>query len=452
MTSSEPFNLIECLTRQRDRGIFIWICNIGAEKYWNKAGSGIVDKIEEILVNRVEEMNLLICRKQDIMILREQPAPEFINYLTSLGFSIPRIVIPASVDALTPISELVLNDPKLLQELAEIAAGNDPVYFVPYAVTYLEEKIASTCGLKMIGAPSTVNAIVNDKIGNREIAEKLGFECCSGRICNSIDEIREEYYHLIRTEPFFEKVIIKEPYGASGKGLYIIESEERLASTLAKLARFARNKPDSRWLVEGWYPKQADVNYQIYVSPEGAVNVFSIKEQLLRDTVYIGSKVPPELSPAVVDSYQEYGTRIGRYLFEMGFTGVAGIDSIITSQNVIIPIIEINGRFTLSTYISFIRPVFGDIQFLTRYYPLNTNAPLSFGDIRDSLETRGLLYQPKAEAGVMIYTSGTLCSQQTTENIYRGRLFALVIGSRWETIYQISEQLDAFIGEISIRY
>jgi hypothetical protein len=452
MTKGEPFNLIEYLTGRRDQGIFIWLCNIGAEKYWNKAASGIVDKIEEVLVNRVEEMNLLICRRQDILILREQPDPDYLKFLDTLGFAIPRIVTPADADALTPISELVLKDQRLLEELKEIAGNHPDVYFVPYAVTYLEEKIAASCGLKMIGAPSAASAAVNDKIDNREIAEKLGFECCKGRICNTIDEVRQEYFDLTRNEPFFEKVIIKEPYGASGKGLYIIESEDRLASTLAKLARFARNKPDSRWLVEGWYPKKADVNYQIYISPAGGVNTFSIKEQLLRDTVYIGSKVPPELAPEILEAYQRCGEKIGRYLFEMGYTGVAGIDSIITSQDVMIPIIEINGRFTLSTYISFIPQVIGKVKFLTRYYPLNTSAPLSYRDFQGMLEQQGLLFRPEAEAGIMIYTSGTLASQLTTENVYRGRLFALVIGTRWETIYDYSKRLDGLIGDISIRY
>lgn len=450
MTSGEPFHFIEYLTSQRDQGIIIWLCNIGAEKFWNKVNSGIVDKIEESLVNRVEEMNLLICRRQDIMILREQPDPDYLDYLNTLGFSIPRIVTPANADALTPISELVLNDQRLLEELQDMGGNTPWVYFVPYAVTYLEEKIAAYCGLKMIGAPAAVNAVVNDKIGNREIAEKLGLECCKGRICNTIDEVRQEYFELIRNEPFFAKVIIKEPYGASGKGLYIIESEDRLDSTLAKLARFAKNKPDSRWLVEGWYPKKADVNYQIYISSEGTVNTFSIKEQRLRDTVYIGSKVPPELAPEILESYQRYGEKIGRYLFEMGYSGVAGIDSIITSNDVIIPIIEINGRFTLSTYISFIRRVIGEVKFLTRYYPLNSKNPLSFRDIRGMLVQHGLLYQPKAEAGIMIYTSGTLSSQLTTENMYRGRLFALVIGNNWESIDDYSERLDGLIREVTL--
>jgi predicted ATP-grasp superfamily ATP-dependent carboligase len=449
METDQTMNWIEYLTHQRDRGIFIWLCNIGAEKYWNKAGSGVTDRIEETLVNRVEEMNLLICREQDIMILRQLPDQDYLEALMALGFSIPRIVTPASVDPLTPISELLLKDENLMAELAEIGRNHPDVYFVPYAVTYLEEQIAANCGLKMIGAPAHINAAINDKIGNREISERLGLPCCKGRVCHTMDEIRQEYSRLTNTEPFFEKVIIKEPFGASGKGLYIIESPDRLEITLTRLARFSRNKPESMWLVEGWYRKIADVNYQIYVSPAGAVNTFSIKQQVLRDTVYIGSRVPPELPREVLDAYLGYGEQIGRYLFQMGYSGVAGIDSIITAADEVIPIIEINGRFTLSTYISFIANVLGEVRFLTRYYGLNSRAPIGYQELTGMLESRGLLYRKGQAAGVMIYTAGTLPSLQTMENnSYRGRIFALIIGADWETINEYSGRMDGLIREL----
>ncbi|HEY0828907.1 MAG TPA: peptide ligase PGM1-related protein [Bacilli bacterium] len=442
----ETFNLIKYLTVDRHKGKIIWLLNIGAEKYWNKANSGVIDRNEDMIVNRVEEMNLLICREQDVIILREKPDEAYLINLQQLGFSIPRILIPESSDLLSPISELILKDDRLLRELARIAMNQEDVYFVPYAVTYLEEQIAENCGLKIIAAPSRVNAMVNDKIFNRAVAETLGLEICKGEVCCTVEEIKQEYDNLVNNAPFFEKIIIKEPYGASGKGLYIVESEDKLSPILTRIARLSRNETNSKWLVEGWYPKKADINFQIYISQEGSVDVFSIKQQILRDTVYIGSKSPADVSEDILNTYKEYGEIIGKYLFQIGYTGVAGIDSIITNEGTIIPVIEINGRFTLSTYISFIGNVLGESKIFSRYFKLILDSPHDYKEICSALDREGILYNAETGEGVLVYTSGTLPLRlDEGSGVYAGRLFTLIASKDWSTVDEYSSRLEALI-------
>ncbi len=444
------FDLVRYLTVERSKGVIIWLCNIGAEKYWSQLSMGVVDRYEDIVVNRIEEMNLLVSRKQDIVILRRKPDEEYLDSLGKLGFSIPTILLPQKVDLLTPISELVLKDDGLLQKLKEIAAGREDVFFVPYAVTYLEEEIARKAGLNLIGAPSSINARVNDKIFNREISEELGFPVCKGKVCNTVDEIRQEYVALTEGAPFFEKVIIKEPNGASGKGLYVIDSKDKLESSLRMIVRFSKSKPGSKWLVEGWYKKKADINYQIYISPKGSVEVFSIKQQLLRDTVYIGSKIPSDLEDCTLDSFKKYGERIGKFLYSIGFTGVAGIDSIITEQDTIIPIIEINGRFTLSTYLSFLNKIFGNGKLMSRYFKLVPDCPIGYADLSRELDKKGILIDPNRQEGVFIYTSGTLPSELNDgADYYTGRAFALIVSDTWAKIEEYNSELDSVMETVS---
>lgn len=444
------FHLIKYLTQDRDKGIIIWLCNIGAEKYWNRLSAGVVDRNEDIPVNRIEEMNLLVCREQDIMILRKKPEEEYLDNLKRLGFSIPRIITPGEADLLTPISELVAKDEGLLKSLKAIAAEKENVYFVPYAVTYLEEEIAEKAGLKLMGAPSQVNARINDKIFNREISLELGFNVCKGKVCSSVEELRQEYLELTAGEPFFEKVIIKEPNGASGKGLYVIEDKEKLEASLRMITRFSRGRPDSKWLVEGWYKKKFDINYQIYVSPKGEVDVFSIKQQLLRDTVYIGSVMPPRIDQKTMDSYVEYGRIVGKHLYKMGFTGVAGIDSIITEQDEIIPIIEINGRFTLSTYISFISQILKDKKVLSRYFRLLPDHDVGYSHICRALEQAEILFEPLQKEGVLVYTAGTLPYTLNEGSDYHvGRVFTLIVSEDWDKIDEYSLMLENIMNSYS---
>jgi len=444
------FNLIQYLTSKRDQGIIIWLCNIGAEKYWSRLNVGVVDRSEDVIVNRVEEMNFLLCREQDVVILRKAPEEEYLHTLKEMGLSIPKILTLNTADMLTPVSELVLKDDVLLDKLKAIASQNEEVYFVPYGITYLEEQIAEKVGLSLIGAPSQINALVNDKIFNREISLKLDFPVCKGRVCYCVDEMREEYAELTEKEPYFEKVIIKEPNGASGKGLYIIDSKEKLESNLRLIARLSRGKSDSKWLVEGWYKKKADLNYQIYISPKGEVDTFSIKQQLLRDTVYIGSKIPSELDEYTLELYKEYGRKIGEYLFSIGYTGVAGIDSIITQNDVIIPIIEINGRFTLSTYISFLNPIMKNKKILSRYFKTITVTPLSYGKLCTELKRNGIGFDLNKREGVFVYTAGTLPTTFSEgSQTCNGRVFTLIVANDWKQVEVYNVGLEAVIEVIS---
>lgn len=441
-----PFNLISWLTEDRGSGIIVWLLNIGAEKYWNPVQPGVIDRSEDRIVGRVEEMNLLLCREQDILILREQPDPFYLAKLQEWGFTIPRIWVPRQTDPWTPISELVLQDEQLLLELAEVAEEKDDVWFVPYAVTRLEEQISARCGLRLAAASSSVNAAVNDKIFNREIAVTLELPVCQGHVCNSADEIRQTYMELTEKPPFFDRVIIKEPFGASGKGLYIVDSLDKLNPILLRVARFSKNNPQARWLVEGWYNKQADVNYQLYVSPDGTVDVFSIKQQVLRDTVYIGSKMPVQLEKDIMESYREYGEAIGRYLFSIGYTGVAGVDSIITTDGTNIPIIEINGRFTLSTYISFLESVIGEVNVFSRYFKLVTDEPVDFRALCEELEQEQLLYRPETGEGVLVYTAGTLPTiRDEGSGKFPGRIFTLIISRDWSQVEAYSSRLELLL-------
>ncbi|WP_159882661.1 preATP grasp domain-containing protein [Paenibacillus puerhi] len=476
----EQFDLIRCLTTHKREHVLIWLLNIGAEKYWHPVHAGVIDRTEDRIVARVEEMNLLLCREQDILIVRERPDEAYLAKLREWGFEVPRrILVPRGADALLPISELVLQDEGLKRELAAAAAeaaaeaeaagagrtaqadgsgveeaGRRPagVYFVPYAVTRLEERIAEECGLTLVGAPAGVNAAVNDKIGNRRIAEALGLPVSQGKVCLSTAEIRDEYERLTEREQF-GMVIVKEPHGASGKGLYRVDSAEKLAPLLSRLARFSRGREDAQWLVEGWYPTQADISFQLYVSPQGEAQVFSIKRQVLRDTVYIGSAMPADLDERTLSAYREYGVLIGKHLYEeYGYTGVAGVDSIITKDGTIIPVIEINGRFTLSTYLSFAGDVLGDVKLYARYFKLLTRQPHDYARLCTAMEREGLLYNRETGKGVLVYTSGTLsipvAEGDGASTAYAGRLFTLTAARDWSGVEAYNARLEAFVNRL----
>lgn len=432
----KQFDLIKHIVDRSENSIVVWLFNIGVEKYWSADTFTIKDKKENVIVNHMEEMNLLLTRKQDFMIIRKYPGEQLLKQLQNFSCEIPHFLIPQITDEEKTISELVLEDNDMLQQLKELAIKNEKVYFVPYGVSWLEEKIAETCGLDLIGASSELSSYINSKVFSREVAQTLKYKVTQGNVCHSLDEIQAAY-DALRTD--YNKVIIKEPYGASGKGMWVVNTDKKLKSVLLILKRFSKNKGGNLWIVEGWIDKIADLNYQVYVSKDGSVETFSVKEQILAETVYIGSVMPPRISDAILKECKKCGIEIGKLLYQKGFNGILGIDALITRDHKLIPIIEINGRFTLSTYVSFIENRFKEKQLFSFYKKLRIKDDVNY-DSTYNLFVQNDLWLDN-EKGVFCYVSETMNSVITGGN---GRLFGIVISNsanEMERVYGRVEQI-----------
>lgn len=424
------FNLLEHIRNKDDSTVVVWLFNIGVEKYWSQDISTVRSQNDECIVNHMEEMNLLLTRKQDYLILRKHPDDLFLETLVEKGFEIPHLLIPSLEDESMGISELIWKDYCLINELKIIKEKYQTVYFVPYGVSIIEEKIAEVTGLELIGGPNEIAKMINNKIFARNIAQKLCFPVSEGNVCNSIDEVKDTCIDLLKK---FQKVIIKYPTGASGKGLWVVESEKKLSTTLMVIKRICEKKRITQdFIVEGWYEKKCDLNYQIFVSKDGDVEIFSIKEQMLNETVYIGSLMPPRISDEIVNQCKIYGKMIGRFLYEKGYNGLLGVDAMITSENIFIPIIEINARFTLSTYISFLFEKRKSTKFLSFYQKISLLENDSYKTVIERI------LQKTKEEQIFCYVSETIC--HSTVGQY-GRIFLTIYGEEEEQILELRKKI-----------
>ncbi|MDP4095719.1 peptide ligase PGM1-related protein [Paenibacillus sp. P96] len=425
-------DLLTALSTGRSQHVFIWLFNIGAEEVWHPGSGGISDPAEQTVVNRIEEMNLLLCRSQDIIVLRQHPDPDFLEMLSQIGFAIPRIEVPEPFDALTPITDLMLADEGLLQRLRTASEEAGTAYLVPYAVTWKEEEVAARCSLTLLGAGSGLSARINDKIWSRRTAEELGFRVTEGAVCKDETEVREACLRMTAESSAPVRFIIKLPHGASGKGMVLVEDLSRLDSVLKVMKRFAgRPSLSAGWLVERWHAKQMDLNYQIYIDPQGGVTLFSLKAQELAGTVYIGSRMPAEVDRRLEVEIRSCAEQLGASLFAAGYTGIASIDGFVNEDGLLLPVIEINGRFTLSTYISFVPSILGEHKYVSRYYRIVSAEPLTYASLCSLLRERELLYGPERREGVIVYTAGTLSTVGLKQG-FINRIFTLIAADSWE--------------------
>ena len=209
------------------------------------------------------------------------------------------------------ISELVLQNEQLICNLKNICG--ESVYFVPYAVTPLEEQIAEICGLSLIGENSEICRNVNDKISVRNIANMLKFPITEGTICTSLDDILPHYLDLLASNYGIPvKVVLKSLYNAAGKGMYIAENEKQVKTIVSILKRL---KVAGSWILERWYENKIDISFQMFISPDGNINLLPVKRQFIKGTVYTGAMLPASLPHETLKQLESYGQTIGKYLF-----------------------------------------------------------------------------------------------------------------------------------------
>ncbi len=414
-----------------------WVFNIGIEREWTTNQFKIKNKGEDIVVQYMEEIMLLLAKKEDVLLLRKIPEKSFLLKLEELGFEIPEILCPEKQDSSLTITDLVLSDKKLLAKLKEYAKKQE-MYLMPYGVTQKEERLGALCGMKVKGSTATISHKTNSKLYARELAEKLHIACPKGMVCDGIEEIQGAWEKLKKT---FQRIIIKQIYGASGQGLYLVDSKQKLERVLHILKR--GGSETGKWIVEGWYEDKLDLNAQLYLHENGEIDIFSIKEQLLQETVYKGSVFPAELDEEKKKRYTEEIEKVGKALYEDGVRGVVGIDSVLTESE-IFPVIEINVRFTLSTYLSRLPHLFQDRFFQTIYYRIPLNEKGIYEKLEKKLIQRGLAFSTEEKEGIFFYNPACM-KDEIVGNM--GRLFAVMVAGKREGLQFMQTQLEKIMEE-----
>lgn len=430
----------ELLRKHKDY-VYCWLFNIGIEDEWSGDRFRMKNPEEDIVVQHMEEILLLLAHSEDILLLRNIPEEKFLRRLKEMGFQIPQMICPQKEDLSLSITELVLEDSVIIKKLQEYTKQKQ-VYLLPYGVTEKEEQLSRVCGMQIKGSSADVTQKMNSKLYGRELIRRLHLQQPVGKICYSLEGIQSSWEKLSNE---FQRVVIKRPYGASGQGIYLVDSSEKLRRVLHLLKRLQGR--EEKWIVEGWYEKKIDINAQLYIHDNGDIEIFSVKEQLLDDTVYYGSVFPVSLSEKIMDRYQKELNVIGKHLYDDGARGVVGIDSIITEQE-IFPVIEINVRFTLSTYLSKLPLLFFNRYFQSIYYRVPVLGQEVYEKLENQLEHFGIAFSREKSEGIFFYNYSCMNREVVGEC---GRLFTIIVAKDKDRLHQLQTQIEKLLEESGIR-
>ncbi|WP_163704452.1 ATP-grasp domain-containing protein [Paenibacillus jilunlii] len=368
----------------------------------------------EMIIQQEQQM-IFLSRPDDTLMFRHNPDECFISYLQGHGIEIPVIRRISDTNSL-PWSDMRHGRKTLL---------------VPYIVNEAICAEAYHNAVSVYGSDPFLVKRFNDKFQTRRLAAEIGFNLTKGDFCTNERELIQTYRML--REQGFEKTVLKVPFGSSGKGMRIIKDETSFTQMLQFIGR---RRKDFELLLEGWHPIKRSMNCQLLIEA-GRVTILGITEQKIDEYgIYLGSDFTPSYEKAVLNSYSDSMMKLGNRLMEMGYSGIAGVDSIIDDKDELIPVIEINARFTQVTYLL---PLVWRLRQQHRYVLsrfIRGESAVSYGFD----EICAAMTRNASGGSFLIYNFAK--AVHAGKSVYR--IFFLVYGNDLETVERTMHRLEQF--------
>jgi hypothetical protein len=428
----------------------VFVCNFEVESSWagNYVGLPAAPAPANALVQRMEELGVLLAGPGDHLVLKQPLDDEYREYLENLDIGLPSVLVPEHTAAARSTSEDLLDSPRALGQLTWLGRGG--ARLVPMGTSAHEEKLAEAAQIRLAVPGTATFEKVNSKIYSRRITAELGLPCVPGWCCETVGQFRDV---LSGAEL---PVVVKDAYGVSGKGLMVLDSAQKAARLLRMIERRASCSGDDRLavVVERWLPRRLDLNYQIAIDRGGEVRLDFVKQALTDRGVHQGHLMPVDLGAEGHALVRTAAARIGGRLYRDGFTGVAGIDAIVTADDGrLYPVLEINARFNMSTYQGGVSERFHlrNHWALAQQYPVRVPRRVGFGEMRRAL---GALLRPAADGWTLVTCFGTINANVDAaagrgDPPYSGRLYVMHIAPDQARLADLDEGTRAALTTVS---
>ena len=293
-----------------------------AERWWRPAdlatlpaaaaADGTAESMDELLAG--------FCAPGDLLVTRRPVAPAVVSGLAARGITFRQHACP--VPAAGTMESALLGS-ALLRSHAE---------FRPYAVLPDTVRLDWTDGLP----PLPVVAEVNSKSWSNDLALELGLPG-TGIVVRSVEEL---------TAAVDGTVVVKDPYGVSGRAMLEVATPGVLRAVTRTLARQDRR---IELLVQPKFEKRLDFSGHLEVFRDGGWEFLGVQAMNNRGFRHIGSAPPSvELLDLVERSgYVEVLGSVAKAVSAAGYWGPVGVDSMVLADGTVVPVLEINARRSL---------------------------------------------------------------------------------------------------------
>ncbi len=251
-----------------------------------------------------------------------------------------------------PLSQKLLERPRLLERLRHAISGWPACHLVPYNTTSLERDVALALDIPMYGADPR-HAHFGTKSGCRALFAQAGVPHPAGiEDIESTEAAIEAIVHLRATRPDLRRLVMKCNEGVSGDGNALVDltglpapgspdEVQRIAERVMSLAPEAESVTPAAFLakleqrggvVEEWITADElmSPSVQLQITPSGEPRLLSTHDQILggpSGQSYLGCRFPA--APSYAPEISALSVRVGERLAEAGVIGRFAIDFVV---------------------------------------------------------------------------------------------------------------------------
>lgn len=408
----------------------IWWMNIGVPETSLEKVESFFPKFnrkKQSIITATEQLCLYQASYDDIVILRSKPMEEVLYCAKAAKGFLPMILYVK--DTFENMSESIANDQALLSKIKTIIGNKPSLYMLtPFKITKYDYIISDILGIELCGNIPNKDIDINDKIVARQISHELEGNITEGYECYSIQDAQNAINYLYSKGT----IVVKEYDGVSGQGLFIIRDIQSL-NIFNVLLHHHKKEQKFRLLVEKWYSDCININYQIYIGKNGEIVQFFPTIQLVNTGIYQGTdfQVEDYLDKVDIDEIFSFGKRLAEFLYKKRYYGNISIDAIKIKEEMF-HLIEINARFSLSSYyLTVMKKYFGK-KVVVQYYNVRTS---SFS-IHKFYEKYCKITD---KSGVLILSFG----ENQAEEV--GRIFLLFFAEELEELQLMKSKVEEYI-------
>lgn len=486
--------------------------NFDPETRWRDPGlarlPAMPDKDRESIVLCMDELLFPFCQPEDELHSRCKIDPVLHDYLNGLGFSFrnryyydlndenqplpepdvfktcifrlaahrAQLVQPVNrvlqtagsnypQDASLPEPNSPMNadeNPRQTQLPDEDVVTNTAKLLSPYAITADTEDYLHAAG-PFGPLPSLETVVrVNSKIYSNRLLARIG-EKCHGTVVNSAVEFELAGNALLKRGPY----LLKDPFGVSGKGNLLIDSEAMQRRIAVHLQKQEVGGLRCQFLLEPLLRKETDFSSHWFIRESGEKEFISVQRMINHQQNYGGSI---QADQAFIDLLENAGyfsviQKALRILREDGYHGYVCFDSMILDDGEVVPIVEINARKSMgliNAYLDRYWEPFGHNGWLT-FLSLGLPEGFEFARLLHALRKSDLLLTVQGGYGIVPLSSNALMineiltrrriadGTQTKRGLPKGRLYVSVVGRDDGHRSELAEGLRQLLADLSVK-
>lgn len=414
--------------------------NFNVEQFWKPENfielPSIYNKNTDIVNTCMQEMFFVFCQKGDILLTKYKFNPVYKSYLKSIGFNFDDVHI-MNFNECHNINEnifLLKEQNNLLLDLPKNKYYLDLFGCVSAAEHWCEQRNIIYDFPKF-----SVIERVNSKQFSNELRNQIGAGYNTVLVKN-IHEFKETGKDfLIKGKDF----IIKDLYGVSGNGNILIQNEK----VFERLMRHIIKQKDKKccFVFEEFLFKKFDFSCVVSIEKDGSLNYLGIQKILTNHLAYIGTQNIDDRLKYLIEKnkYFDKIEKACQIMFNCGYYGPVCFDSMCLEDDRIVPIVEINARYSMSQIKIEIDEKFKKKgQFSVLKHINNIDLINSDINVLNDVFKSSILF---SEKGVLPLSANTLDSKSFNQT--KGKFYYYILSDSIEELNRLDDEIQQLVNK-----